>query len=97
MLYLCNYSVDINESTIRTETPLFPRRFKSNLMIPACLVGMIMVGRIVYNGKNSFKLRFDKQISRNLLRKYVYKRLRRTGVACIHNVTFAPLVTPLTS
>ena len=43
----------MNESTIRTETPLFPRRFKSDLMIPACLVGMIMVGRIVYRSLGS--------------------------------------------
>ena len=39
--------------------------------------------------KNNLKLRFNEQIFRNLLRNNAYRRLRRPGVTCIHNVNFA--------
>ena len=49
----------------RQRNSLFSSRFTSNLMPPACLLGMILRLQL----KNSLKFLFAKQISRNRTRK----------------------------
>ena len=61
----------------------------SNSIVPACLLGIIL------ELKNSLKFHFDKQFSRNLLRKNAYRRLRQRDIVCIQNVTLPPLVMSL--
>ena len=39
--------------------------------------------------KNTLKLHFVEQIFRNVQRKKAYRKLRRPGVTCIHNVKLA--------
>ena len=39
--------------------------------------------------KNDLQLRFDEQIFRNVLRTIAYRRIRRPGVAGIHNIKLA--------
>ena len=50
----------------RQKNSFFSSRFTSNLMLPACLLGMILV---VNELKTSLKFLFAEQISRNRTRK----------------------------
>ena len=59
----------------RLRYSFFSSHFTLNLMLPACLLGMILVANrssksmILMQLKNSLKLLFAKQISKNLPRK----------------------------
>ena len=72
----------------------FPSRFASNLMLPAYLLGMLMINGLQL--KNSSKVHLNKQITRNLLRKNDYKKLRRPGVTCFYSVNLGRLVMSFT-
>ena len=76
----------------RQRNSFFSRRFTSNLMLPACLLGMILVA----NEEKSLKFLFAKQISRNLDKKECLRGASAADVACNYNVTLALLVTSLT-
>ena len=62
-----------------------PSRFTPTVMLPVCLLGKILVVQL----KNRLKFHFDYQILKNLLKKNVKGSLRRPGVACNNNATFA--------
>ena len=53
----------------RQRDSFFSSRFTSNLMLSACLLGMILVVNTVCNSKNCLKFLYAKQISRNRTRK----------------------------
>ena len=53
-LFLLCFKIAIiyfNASAITTKKSFFSTRFTSNLMLPACLLGMILVVNIVCNSK----------------------------------------------
>ena len=78
----------------RQRNSFFSSRFTSNLMLPACLLGMILVANTVCNSK--LKFLYAKQISRNRTRKNASGGPWRHDVACNNNVTLVLLVTSLT-
>ena len=64
-------------------------RVTSNLMLPACLMGMILVVTAVCNSKNLLKFLHAKQISRNRTKKNACGGLWRPDIACNNNVVGA--------
>ena len=52
----------------RQRNSFFSSRFTSNLMLLACVMGMILVVNAVCNYKNCLKFIYAKQISRNRTR-----------------------------
>ena len=77
------------------------RNYFSSCFAPKVHASSIFTGFVI-GWKHSLQLRnnlilhLNKHISRNLLRKNAYRKIRRPGVACIHKINLALLVTSLT-